>query len=406
MGSHLSEIVAVFDSVSKKFTRSVNRPRTFQEIFLHLFRPGQEQRRETFWVFRDITLRLQAGETVGLIGPNGAGKSTLLKLASGIIAPTDGRVSVSGRVGALLELGTGFHPDLSGRENILLDGSLMGLSRAQIRQQLDAIIDFSGLQDFIDAPVKHYSSGMIMRLGFSIMVHVSPDLLLVDEVLAVGDVLFQQKCLKRINEMREQGVAILFVSHNLDSIRSTCQRVIWMEKGQIRADGPPEAVVQQYLWHSYEQSTLSVASDEVRRWGSKKIAIEEVELLDDEGKVRKTYATGEPLVVRIRYHAPRPVHRPVFGLAVYRGDGIHISGPNTRFGQVEIPEANGDGVVEYTVPQLPLLEGTYYISVSSHNWEDSEMYDFHDRLYPFQVVPSPTERYGMITLQGHWTWKP
>ncbi|HID88656.1 MAG TPA: ABC transporter ATP-binding protein [Anaerolineae bacterium] len=398
-------IAIQFENVSKKFTLHHERARSFQELALHLLHRNRRSREE-FWALREVNFTVEEGETVGLIGPNGAGKSTVLKLISRIIEPTSGRIRVNGRVGALLELGAGFHPDLTGRENIYLNGSILGLSRAEIRRKMDEIIAFAELERFIDVPVKHYSSGMYVRLGFSIAVHTEPDVLLVDEVLAVGDAAFQRRCLERIDDLRRQGVTILLVSHSADTVRALCKRALWLEEGRLVADGSAEAVVARYLDHTWRQDNgqLQAAGESDRRWGSGRVRITAVRLLDGKGQERQQFRVGEPLTVEIRYRAMERVERPVFGLAIHRSDGVHITGPNTRFAGYEIPWVEGEGRVQYVVPALPILEGFYYLSVSVHKWDDTEMYDYHDRLYPFQCLSSGGERYGIVTLQGKWIW--
>lgn len=362
--------------------------------------------REEFWALKDVSFMVEHGETVGIIGPNGAGKSTVLKLISRIIEPTAGRVRANGRIGALLELGAGFHPDLTGRENIYLNGSLLGLSRAQIRRKLDDIIAFAEIERFIEVPVKHYSSGMYVRLGFSVAVHTDPQILLVDEVLAVGDAAFQRKCMERIDQMRREGVTVLFISHDAGMVQTICSRALWLDDGHLVADGSAEAVVARYLDHSWmhEQGTLKPGAGHERRWGSGEMQIVEVHLLDRSGREKQRFRVGETLTVEMRYRAERRVDHPVFGLAIHRGDGLHITGPNTQFAGYEIPWIEGEGVVQYTIPFLPLLEGIYFVSVSTHNWEDTRMYDYHDRLYPFHVLPCEEERYGIMTLRGGWCW--
>jgi ABC-type polysaccharide/polyol phosphate transport system ATPase subunit len=392
-----------FDGVSKKFILHHERARSFQELVVGLFRRNNRSREE-FWALRDVSFAVEQGETVGIIGPNGAGKSTLLKLAARVIEPTSGRIAVRGRIGALLELGAGFHPDLTGRENIYLNGSILGLSRAEIRRRLDDIIGFAELERFIDVPVKHYSSGMFVRLGFSVAVHTDPEILLVDEVLAVGDQAFQRKCLERIDDLRRQGVTVLFVSHSADAVRALCNRAIWLHEGRVVADDAAEAVVRRYLEHSWGRQTVAQPGGDERRWGTGRIRIIRVRLLDGEGRERQQFRTGEPLVVEMHYRAEERVERPVFGLAIHRSDGIHITGPNTQFAGLDIPAVEGEGIVTYAIPALPLLEGLYYISVSTHNWEDTEMYDYHDRMYGFWVLPGTRERYGIVTLSGDWVW--
>ncbi len=392
-----------FENVSKKFSLHHERARSFQELVVGLFRRGDE-RHEEFWALRDVSFAVEQGETVGLIGPNGAGKSTALKLISRIIEPTSGRIEVEGRVGALLELGAGFHPDLTGRENIYLNGSILGLSRAQIRHEMDAIVAFAELERFIDVPVKHYSSGMYVRLGFSVAVHTEPEVLLVDEVLAVGDASFQRKCLERIDHMRSAGVTVLLVSHSPENVRATCSRAIWLDDGRLIDDGSTESVVARYLTHSWdaEEGKLKPRTESNRRWGSGEVQITHVRLLDGAGRERQHFETGEPLTVEMSYHAAKRVERPVFGLAIHRNDGTHITGPNTRFAGYEIPWIEGEGSVKYAVRSLPLLEGHYSVSVAVHNWQDTKTFDYHDRLYPFRVLSPEGEQYGVVTLNGEW----
>jgi lipopolysaccharide transport system ATP-binding protein len=293
---------------------------------------------------------------------------------------------------------------LTGRENIYLNGAILGMGRDQIRARLDEIISFAELDRFIDVPVKHYSSGMYVRLGFSVAVHTDPHILLVDEVLAVGDASFQRKCLERIDSLRQEGISILFVSHGLDTVRRLCRRAIWLDRGKILADDNPETVIRQYLWRSHEECAATVRDEESRRHGTGEVRFEEVHFLDSQGRQRDFFATGEPLIVEMRYRAGCRVERPVFGLAIHRSDGAHITGPNTQFARYEIPSIEGEGTVRYTVPFLPLLEGTYYLTVAVHDWEDTHMFDCHDRLYPFRVLPTSGERYGVVTLQGGWHW--
>ena len=397
-----------FDKVSKCFTLHKERPRSLQELMLNALRGKGNGAREEFWALRDVSFEVRRGETVGIIGPNGAGKSTVLKLIAGIIKPTSGTIEVNGRIGALLELGAGFHPDLTGRENIYLSGSILGLKRGEIRRRLDEIIAFAELERFIDVPVKHYSSGMYVRLAFSVAVHMDPEILLVDEVLAVGDAAFQRKCLERIDQMRRKGVTILLVSHDMDSVRRFCSRALWFEKGRLLTDDTTEAVVQRYIARSWEKEgrRLKRQVTDEQRWGTRRLQITRVRLLNGDGREQSLFRTGEPLTVEISYRSSGKIEHPVFGLAIHRSDGVHVTGPNTHFAGLDIPFVEGEGIVTYTVPSLPLLEGLYYVSVSSHNREDTEMFDYHDRAYPFRVVGgSIRERYGLVSLGGKWQWK-
>jgi lipopolysaccharide transport system ATP-binding protein len=361
---------------------------------------------------------VEQGETLGLIGPNGAGKSTALKLISRIIEPTSGQIKVNGRVGALLELGAGFHPDLTGRENIYLNGSILGLSRAQIRRKLDAIIAFAELERFIDVPVKHYSSGMYVRLGFSVAVHTDPEVLLVDEVLAVGDQNFSHKCLERIMEMQRQGITICFVSHGLGEVRRLCSRAVWLDDGMVQAAGDVEDTITAYLRHAAaeEEARITAPSPEPeeveevepevkQRWGTGDVEILAVSFLNADGEERHVFRVGEPWVARLHYRAHGRIENPVFGLAIHRNDGLHVCGPNTHFAGLDIPFIEGEGDVLYRVAHLPLMEGSYLVSVAAHNQADTVTYDFHDRLYTFTVRQvGRGERYGLVRMGGEWEW--
>ncbi len=401
-----------FDGVSKEFMLHHERARSFQELALGLFRRNNNvlrQKDEKFWALRDVSFTVKQGETVGLIGPNGAGKSTALKLMTRIIEPTTGQVEVNGQVGALLELGAGFHPDLTGRENVFMNGSILGLNRSQIQQKMDEIVTFAEMERFIDIPVKHYSSGMYVRLGFAVAVHTDPEVLLIDEVLAVGDQNFQHKCLERILEMKQQGVTICFVSHGLESVRRLCSHAIWLDDGTVQAAGDVGDTISAYLRHAAAEEEAHGAATSVKdkqRWGTGDVEIASVSFLDVEGRERHVFKTGESWTVRLRYRAPRRIEKPVFGLAVYRNDGVHVGGPNTQFFGLDVPFIEGEGDVLYRVESLPLMEGTYFLSVAAHNRADTAMYDFHDRLYTFKVRQvGRGERYGLVSLSGEWEWE-
>jgi len=403
--------------VSKRFAMQRERHRSFQEIFIRLMRrkknPG-----DIFWPLKNLSLTINRGDCVGVIGPNGSGKSTLLKLITGILTPDEGDMRVNGRISSLLELGAGFHPDLTGRENIYLNGSIYGLSRAQMNQRLDSIIDYAELGDFIDTPIKHYSSGMYVRLGFAVAIHTDPDLLLVDEVLAVGDATFQRKCMKSIQQFRDNGGTLFLVSHDLGSIQTICKRVIWLDHGQVQADGHPTDVVMEYLSRLAQQEEAKaqkqagskgqrVGEEEdvasARHWGSGKLRITEVDFCDEQGQPRANFRNGDPLQIRLHYEARETIEQPVFGLAIYHQSGTHICGPNTKFGQIHIPAVQGTGVISYCIPALTLLEGGYTLSVAVVNHNDTETYDYQDRLHNFQVFRGKSkEQYGLVTLNGTW----
>ncbi len=394
--------------VSKRFTlrREVNR--SFQQTFIRLLQ-RKEDTRQRFWALRDVSFDVMPGDCFGIIGPNGSGKSTLLKLVTGILEPTTGDIAITGRVASLLELGAGFHPELTGRENIFLNGSVYGLSRRQMRDRIEKIIEYAELGDFIDVPIKHYSSGMYVRLGFAVAIHSDPDILLVDEVLAVGDVAFQHKCLDSIQEFRANGGTLVFVSHDLSSIQSLCNNAIWLEHGEVRAAGTPLDVSMSYVNHVADEAQAKAgvapltAPGEGHRWGSGRIEVTRVTLCDAVGRERKVFVSGEPMEIRLDYVIRPGVQDPVFGLAIHHQNGVHVCGPNTQFDGLHIPAIPGQGHVSYRVPDLPLLEGAYQLSVAAVDGGDSEVYDYHDRVYAFRVSPGrERERYGVVTLRGTW----
>jgi ABC-type polysaccharide/polyol phosphate transport system ATPase subunit len=433
LGGPLNSLIT-FDHVSKHFTLRHERPRSFQELFLRLLHFKRNGSKEEFWALRDVSLEVKPGEMIGIIGPNGAGKSTILKLISGIIPPSSGKIDVNGRISALLELGAGFHPDLTGRENIYLNGSILGFSRADMDRIYDDILDFAELGQFIDVQVKHYSSGMYMRLGFSIAIHVRPDILLVDEILAVGDHAFQVRCLDEISNMKRRGLTIILVTHDPHAVRTMCTRAIWLDDGRIQAQGDVDPVVDQYLAqvrmedgqallqaeaarsvddendrNESEPAPVEVAQDEPSwRWGSRQGEITKVQFLDRQGQEQRSFQTGETFVVRIHYVAHQRIDQPQFGLALYHAGGFHINGPNTVFSGMEIDAIEGPGYIDHIIENLPLLEGTYLTSVSLYDHDGLRPYDHHHQAYTFRVYPNPDirEKFGSIIIPSSWRLGP
>jgi lipopolysaccharide transport system ATP-binding protein len=406
--------VIEFANVSKRFTLHHDRRNSIQERVAGLFRP--RARGEIFWALRDVSFSVGQGQSLGLVGHNGAGKSTALKLMTRILEPTSGAVRMRGRVAALLELGSGFHPDLSGRENVFLNGSLLGFSRREMERKLEEIVDFAELGDFIDLEVKHYSSGMYTRLGFAVATAVDPDILITDEVLAVGDEAFQRKCMERIYRFRQVGKTIIFVSHALETVRLLCDQAVWLDHGMARAVGPASEVIDAYLAetnrHEAEarrdaaEEALADSPDDPRRRGNREAEIVQVQLLDIASREQPVFHAGVPLTLRIHYAAHHPIHRPVFGVALYHESGFWLSGPNTRFDEFEIPLIAGAGYVDLVIPELPLLDGRYLISVSIYDEAILHPYDYHDRMYELVVRSDELrERYGVLSLRAHWGWR-
>jgi lipopolysaccharide transport system ATP-binding protein len=363
------------------------------------------------WALRDVSLELPSGRMVGVIGSNGSGKSTLLKLIGGILKPTSGTVVVNGRVSALIELGSGFHPEFTGRENVFVNGVLLGLSRAEIRDRFDEIVAFAGLADFIDNPVKTYSSGMYMRLGFAIAVTVDPDILLIDEILAVGDEAFQHKCVSRIQQSKGEGKTIVLVTHDLGSVERLCDKAVWLEGGRLMAQGEPREIVGRYLGRVAEREAAAfeavhheteevVATGTMQRWGSREIEITGVRLTDQAGRERYLYEAGEPCTIRLAFRVHRLVEDPVFGIGIFRKDGVCCYGTNTAIEGLTISKLDGDGQVEVRVQRLDLVEGEYLLDVAVHA-RDGQPYDYHSRLYTF-AVRSRIKDTGVARLLHEW----
>ncbi len=397
--------------VSVRFRRYREKGRMLRWTLINMLH--RKQKPEYFWALKDVSFGVKPGETFGVIGENGSGKSTLLKLMSGIIGPDSGTIAINGRVSALLELGAGFHPDLTGRENIYMNGSIMGLTHAEISRRFDEIVRFSELEEFIDTPIKHFSSGMYMRLGFSIAVHVDPDILLIDEVLAVGDQSFQQKCLDKIRDFKRRGKTIVFVSHDLNTVSQLCSRAIWLNHGTVAARGTTQRVIDFYRERVQkgEESRLEQehqrVEEEIReRWGTREVEIIQVEYFDRHGQKTHRFRTGDPFRVKISYMAHKRIVRPVFGIAIHRNDGTHVNGPNTKFSG-QVPEyIQGPGAVWYEIDTLPLLPGTYYFTAVVYNYACDHPYDHHDQIYSFLVTPGETEEeYGVFYIPSTWRYE-
>ncbi|EFO81261.1 ABC transporter related protein [Oscillochloris trichoides DG-6] len=403
--------VIEFNNVSKRFILHRDRRDTIQERVAGLLSrrpPGEE-----FWATRNVSFSIEEGQSLGLVGHNGAGKSTILKLMTRILEPTSGTVRTRGRIAALLELGSGFHPELSGRENVFLYGSLMGLGREQMEARMAEIIAFADIGDFIDTAIKHYSSGMYTRLAFAVATAVDPDILITDEVLAVGDEAFQRKCMERIYSFRRAGKTIIFVSHALEVVRSLCDVAVWLDHGEMRASGAAGEVIDAYLANVNRQEEERLAAERQAnpsqaeynpfRHGSREVEITNVQLLDAAGMEQATFHSHQSLTIRVHYHAHQPIQGPVFGVGIYTENGIWLTGPNTGFDQFQIGRIEGSGSIDYTIPNLPLLTGHYRISAAVVDSSQLHTYDHHDRIYSLVVhSDNARERYGIFSIPGAW----
>lgn len=398
-------------NISVRFKRYQEKNRMLRWTLLNFFKENRTA--EFFWALKDVSFTVKPGEAFAIVGQNGSGKSTLLKILTSIVQPDSGSVKVNGKVSALLELGAGFQPDLTGRENIYLNGSILGLSRAEITSRFADIVGFSELDAFIDTPIKHYSSGMYMRLGFSIAVHVEPDILVIDEVLSVGDQSFQQKCLDRIRDFKRKGKTIIFVSHDLSTVTQLCSRAILLHEGHVVARGTTSKAIDSYnsIIHDNREQRLidehaAISEDLKDRWGNREMEITGVEFLDQSNQSTVCFRTGDPFRVRISYRAEQRIEKPVFGVAIHRNDGTHVNGPNTKLSGAVPEYIEGKGAVVYDIPALMLLPGTYYFTAAVYNYACDNPFDHLDQMFTFSVIPGCTdEEFGVFFLPSAWSYE-
>ena len=357
---------------------------------------------EEFWALKDVSFEVVPGESLGIIGANGCGKSTLLKCLTGIYQPTQGQLTVDGRISALIELGAGFHPELSGRENIFLNSSILGLDQSTIKKRFDQIVEFAGLEDFIDSPVKVYSSGMTVRLGFAIAANADPEVLLVDEVLAVGDEAFQQKCFEHLAKFKRQGGTIVLVSHSLDQVRQVCDRTIWLDQGSIRTIGTPGEAIDQYLTevHSAEIDEAGRA-----RWGTGEIWVEEVEVVDANGQPAAFIRSGEPFGIKVHIKANQSVEDLVVGLRLDTVDGTRVWSTNTALKGLEAIEVTGSALVTFLSNEMPLLGGQFDLTVALADDTLVNRYDQWERCRTIDVLPNEISDLHLVRLDGEFNVK-
>ena len=362
-----SDTVIKVDGVSKKFCRSLKQAMFYgmRDIacdIVGITRQLSCLRQDEFWALHNVSFEVKPGECVGLIGPNGAGKSTLLRLINGVTLPDVGSIQIKGRIGALLELGAGFHPMLTGRENIHLSAAILGLSKNEVTRKFDSIVDFAGLEEFIEMPVKQYSSGMYVRLGFAVAVSIDPDILIIDESMAVGDATFRRRCLDQIDTFKRAGKTIIVVSHNLQEIEKIAQRIVLLDHGAVCADGRPSEVIESYMKLLNTRILRRVEGDPSP--GEPAIEIIEVELRGSDG-VRKSYfQSHDELRVMIGFKAHRSILNPVFRVQIFRSDGLFCHGMNTERHGIEFGEVFGEGGIILRYPDLCLLGGDYWVRVA------------------------------------------
>ncbi len=368
-------------------------------LYRTLSRLLQGKKQDRFWALQDVSFDIKRGSTIGVIGPNGSGKSSLLGLLAGTVTPTSGTVRTVGRISSLLELGAGFHPEMSGRENVILNASILGIPREDVMRRMDHIIEFAGLKDFIDMPVKHYSSGMYVRLGFAVAVEINPDILLIDEVLAVGDVAFQNKCLDRIRQFQQAGKTLLLVSHALETVEQFCDEAFLILDGRMAERGPPSDVIFTYL----KNYMLRIGKLHVEEFGTRQAEIKQVVLRDHEGRETTEFVSGKSMHIEIHYQANEQIESPVFGFGIKSANGVHVFGSNTQIEQYAIPAIRDQGIVRIRLEPLTLREGSFFLSLSCHSPDHKVQYHRLEDWIAFSVVDN-TDREGLIHLDNYWEW--
>ena len=390
----MNDVAIEAANLGKRYRVRGHAPPTAMSALKNLVR---REKKQDFWALRDVSFRIRRGQTIGVVGPNGSGKSSTLGLVAGTIYPTTGFVRAHGRISSLLELGAGFHPDLTGRENVVLNAAILGIPREDIRRRMDHIIEFSNLPDFIDMPVRNYSSGMYVRLGFAVAVEMNPDILLIDEVLAVGDLAFQLKCLDRIRQFQRQGKTLMFVSHALQTVEDFCDEAYLIHHGELVARGAPAEVILQYI-RAYMGEGGYLYTQE---FGTREVEMVNVRLLDAAGTETATFAGGTPLIAEIDYIAHKRVEKPVFGFSLKTGNGFYVFGSNTQIQRYEIPAIEGAGRIRLTIDPLTLMQGNFFLSLSIHSWDHAIQYHRREDWYPFGVRKTSSAE-GIFALPANW----
>jgi ABC-type polysaccharide/polyol phosphate transport system ATPase subunit len=384
------------EGVSRRFRVHAREARSLKELFVLR---GRTEGADV-WALRDVSLRVEPGEAVGLIGRNGSGKSTLLRLIAGIIKPTTGRVEAGGRIGSLLELGAGFHPDFSGRENVFLNGAIYGLRKAEIRERFDEIVSFAELEDAIDRPVRTYSSGMYMRLGFAIAAHLDADVLLLDEVFAVGDEAFQRKCFGKIFEFKQRGGTIVFVSHDATQVERLCERAVLLREGGVELSGPTHDALVRYRRVLSEETDPAERAAGLREWGTGEATIASARLLGPEGEERQQFLAGEPLSLRLAIEVEGDLPAPQLRLELRDDGGLLVASESVDTGPLGWGDGAGERLLRYDVERHPLSDGRFQIRLGLSDGEGRILH-WLDEALGFLVYPSGDAR-GVVRLEGSW----
>jgi len=386
------------EGVSRRFRVHARDTRTLKDLFVER---GRIEATDV-WALHDVMLHVDPGEAVGLIGRNGSGKTTLLRLVAGIIKPTTGRVAAEGRIGSLLELGAGFHPDFTGRENVYLNGAIQGLRRADIRQRFDEIVGFAELEHAIDRPVRTYSSGMTMRLGFAIAAFLDADVLLLDEVFAVGDEAFQRKCFGRIFRFKQEGGTIVFVSHDAAAVERLCERSVLLDAGRVAFDGPTREAVVRYRRALADEIDPAERGAGLREWGSGEATISSAVLVGEEGSERLQFRSGEPFVLRLAVDAPDGVPPPRLQLELRDDAGMLVAGEAVDLRAIGWTSGNGERSVSFEIGELPLADGRFHLRLGLTDESGERLYHWLDDALVFVVYPGGDER-GVVRFEGSWT---
>jgi len=397
------DIILKVEHVSKKFCRKIKHVMLYgaKDIacsMIGLSSNSERLRNGEFWAVDDVSFELRRGETLGLIGPNGSGKSTILKMINGIFMPDKGIVKIKGRMSALIEVSAGFHPMLTGRENIYINGAIIGMNKSEIDNKFDEIVDFAEIGEFIDSPVKHYSSGMYVRLGFAVAVHTDPDILLIDEVLSVGDINYRMKCVEKIKEFQKTGKAIIFVSHEMSTVKKICQRCIWNQDGKIREIGDSNQIVDHFVDHMRK---MNVDLDNQSSVWSSALELLDIWSEDIEGKRRGDFRFSDSVVICVKYNLRKHVQDLIFGIALFTEDNICVSALHTGIDNIILKPKLGNNEIEIEYSNINLLSGTYYFNIGFFEGKAVIPFVYSNRVHEI-YIESPFLGEGLLIMEHKW----